>query len=417
MDVDSVLGRALATGNEHHSRVVAARAAARDRIRDRVATAARADIDPTVRVAITPNLVFLDGLAQNGQDFELEVGILNLSRTVPDVTQLPATVSNGVVVGPACQDTECAVPRPDVLSNVHCTILHPAVAGCAIDTPSPGFVTISLAPEGLTIDPLSLPSLVKIIGTPNQCLPGEGELHAAGRVADGDVRVCEDPVAGPCITIGASGGFGPMFFPCNPPTPTTSTSTTTSSSTSTTCGDGDGDGVCDVPDDCPTVPNADQQDLDGDGLGDRCDLVDTVLNVVTARLRRDSSATSHNGAIVLRGDFTVAAPAEAPTAAAGIALRVRDDLAMTAQATWSSAECGTKPSGAIDCRSADRSARLRIRPLAPGTHRWAARLRRLAIVPPFDGPVVVTIAYGAGIDRAGDVGGCGRTKSGLKCPP
>lgn len=38
------------------------------------------------------------------------------------------------------------------------------------------------------------------------------------------------------------------------------------------CGsDGDGDGVCDPQDNCPSIPNAAQQDLDADGLGDSCD--------------------------------------------------------------------------------------------------------------------------------------------------
>jgi hypothetical protein len=35
--------------------------------------------------------------------------------------------------------------------------------------------------------------------------------------------------------------------------------------------DGDGDGRFDVSDNCPAEPNADQSDLDGDGVGDRCD--------------------------------------------------------------------------------------------------------------------------------------------------
>jgi hypothetical protein len=35
--------------------------------------------------------------------------------------------------------------------------------------------------------------------------------------------------------------------------------------------DCDGDGQCDVGDNCPTVPNADQNDGDGDGYGDACD--------------------------------------------------------------------------------------------------------------------------------------------------
>ena len=35
--------------------------------------------------------------------------------------------------------------------------------------------------------------------------------------------------------------------------------------------DGDGDEISDVQDNCPEVPNRDQQDADGDGAGDACD--------------------------------------------------------------------------------------------------------------------------------------------------
>jgi Thrombospondin type 3 repeat len=36
--------------------------------------------------------------------------------------------------------------------------------------------------------------------------------------------------------------------------------------------DGDGDGIANNTDNCPMVANADQHDLDGDGIGDGCDL-------------------------------------------------------------------------------------------------------------------------------------------------
>ena len=44
--------------------------------------------------------------------------------------------------------------------------------------------------------------------------------------------------------------------------------------------DTDGDGVCDLADDCPQVPNADQLDFNSDGVGDVCadDDLDGVLN-------------------------------------------------------------------------------------------------------------------------------------------
>ena len=62
-------------------------------------------------------------------------------------------------------------------------------------------------------------------------------------------------------------------------------------------GDSDNDGICDIEDNCPNSPNANQLDTDGDGIGDSCD--DTPNGNIV-----NSTATC-NDAIVMGGAGTV----------------------------------------------------------------------------------------------------------------
>jgi hypothetical protein len=68
----------------------------------------------------------------------------------------------------------------------------------------------------------------------------------------------------------------------NHSTPTTSPPATSPTTTRPRPPDADSDGVRDSADNCPAIPNADQTDTDGDGLGDPCDPPTPDTKVETA---------------------------------------------------------------------------------------------------------------------------------------
>ena len=116
----------------------------------------------------------------------------------------------------------------------------------------------------------------------------------------------------------------------------------------------------------------------------------------------------------MRGDFVTAPPRDHFDATAGIALEVADGGRVDQRAAWTSAECVTATNGRIGCQSADRLARAKFKARGP-SFRFAARLRRRALVAPFQAPVRVRITHGEMIDRVGTVGGCTSTGSAMRC--
>src|SRR5262249_49116554 len=84
-----------------------------------------------------------------------------------------------------------------------------------------------------------------------------------------------------CVLRGAGETCRPATGPCDVAETCTGTSPTCPADV--TLPDGDGDGTCDVHDVCPAIPDPDQQDDDGDGLGNACDPCTNVAGVTAQK--------------------------------------------------------------------------------------------------------------------------------------
>lgn len=180
--------------------------------------------------------------------------------------------------------------------------------------------------------------------------------------------------------------------------------------------DDDGDGVCNALDNCPALANPDQADLDGDTQGDVCDDADTELNTTKLTLKRDSSATNDSSSIKGKGDFFTSPPVDVLTAAAGIGIRVQDNLITDFSHTFTPEQCNENAVGKILCISADKKLKLTLRALkpTPQVFRFVLTMKRVGLVGPFNWPVTVTMTNGA-IDRTGQITDCRVTNTALVC--
>jgi hypothetical protein len=182
--------------------------------------------------------------------------------------------------------------------------------------------------------------------------------------------------------------------------------------------DTDGDGIIDCLDNCPTVANADQSDIDNDGIGDMCDPEDAPLHVTRLKLKGDTSTTKDNGFVVAKGHFVALTPPELFTGANGVTARIQDRLETDVSHTWDVADCALTPSnGRLKCLSADKRFKGDFKPVpaTPSAVRYAIKFKNIVLRAPFKNDVTLTLTYGPGIDRVGKIQDCRAGNSNLTC--
>jgi hypothetical protein len=174
--------------------------------------------------------------------------------------------------------------------------------------------------------------------------------------------------------------------------------------------DRDGDGICDGDDGCPDAADPTQSDLDGDGIGDACDVVDAPLELTHALLRRRGA----RGTVALRGSFVVQGAADAFAAAAAITVRIRNGGAVDEESAWAPADCRANERRIV-CKAKTAHGRFVVG--EGNTYRFRIKLAQVVMGPAFDASVGVVLTHGAHIDRVGSLtaSACKQRRTRLRC--
>ena len=180
-------------------------------------------------------------------------------------------------------------------------------------------------------------------------------------------------------------------------------------------GDQDGDGVCDADDDCPTMPNAAQADLDADGLGDTCDTADATITLARLVLHTAVPSTSSNGHVIFRGTLTTIT-GDTFGVSEGLGVHVGDAGSLALDETFVPSECKGSH-GNVKCKkSDDPSTQAKLRGKG-GTVRFNVRLGKRAIDAVPTAPVTATLTTDGAIDRVGSMATCKTTAVAARCTP
>ena len=176
--------------------------------------------------------------------------------------------------------------------------------------------------------------------------------------------------------------------------------------------DPDGDGVCTQLDNCPSVSNPSQSDLDGDDVGDACDIGQMTLRTLRLGARTGSTfATSVTAAGTLPAPLAVPSEVHILLGAGAFGLNV------SSLPAWAAKVC-TSTVKRTRCVSPDRglSLALSVRAAMPGVVSFRLKVKHPPTTPLLGAPVGIIFLQPSGL-HSGTLDTCRIAASGsIRCP-